>query len=158
VIGAVDGQVIHCLSRLVLEILGQVHQAIVPLEELVGHLPHPVGDGCGEEANLQVSGVHLRLDGPENLLDVFFEAELEHLVGFVEDDGLDFGEANVASVDVVEHTTRRSHEEVHSTLQLPSLVLDGDTTVNSKHTVLVLIVLQLAKLSRDLYRSMRRLS
>ena len=64
------------------------------------------------------------------LVDLFFEALLEHLVGFVEDDRLQGAEVDVASLNMIEDTATGANEEVDTAAQSPCLVLDVDATVD----------------------------
>ena len=73
---AVDCQVIHCVGRLVLEIFGKIYEAVVSLEELIGHLSHPVRYGRGEEAHLKFTEVNFTLDGVQNLLKIIISFHL----------------------------------------------------------------------------------
>jgi len=76
------------------------------------------------------------------LLDIFFESLLEHLVGLVQNDWLKVVELEVSSVDVIENSSCSADEKVDTASQLSSLLFNGDTAVNCKDSVLILIVLQ----------------
>ena len=65
------------------------------------------------------------------LVDLFFEALLEHLISFVEDDRLQGAEVDVASLDMVEDTTTSANKEVNTTAECPRLVLDVNAAVDS---------------------------
>jgi hypothetical protein len=54
----------------------------------------------------------LGLDHREYLLNVLLEAQFKHLICLVKDDGLDVRKVNVASLNVVQHTACRAHEEL----------------------------------------------
>lgn len=139
----------HSFGGLVLQVLAQVNDSEVLAHVLVRDISDPPGDSGREQANLKLVST-LRLDLPENLVDVFLESELEHLVGFIEDDGLDAAEVNVSSLDVIQDTSSGSDEEVDSASELSGLVLDRHTTVDSESLVLVLRVLQSGEFSGDL--------
>ena len=53
-VGALDGQMGHVTSRLVLELLGEIHDAHARLHVSGGDVSHPSGDGGREEKDLQV--------------------------------------------------------------------------------------------------------
>lgn len=84
------------------------------------------------------------------LVDFLFEALLEHLVSFVENDGLQGREIDVSSLNVIEDTTTSANKEVDSTTQSSRLVLDVHATVDGKRVELVLVVLELLQLILDL--------
>ena len=71
------------------------------------------------------------------MVDILLEALLEHLVGLVEDDGLQVREVDVVPVDVVEDSAGRAHEELNSVPQITYLVLNGDSSVHGDHLVLI---------------------
>ena len=65
------------------------------------------------------------------LVDLFFEALLEHLISFVEDDRLKGAEVDVASLNMIEDTTTSANEEVNTAAECPRLVLDVNAAVDS---------------------------
>ena len=95
-------------------------------------------------------GIALLLDLAEDPVDVFLEAELEHLVSFVKDESLEVTEVDVASLDVVEDSATSAHEKVDSAAQGPRLVVDVHTTVDGERIELVLVVLELCQLILNL--------
>ncbi len=52
--------------------------------------------------------------GVEDFLEVVAEAHVEHLVGFVEDDRLEAGEAERAAFEVVAQAARGADDDVHT--------------------------------------------
>ena len=57
----------------------------------------------------------------ENPLDVLLEAHLQHLVGLVENQVVEFGEVERALLEVVDHATRRAHDDVGAAAQTRQL-------------------------------------
>jgi hypothetical protein len=75
--GTVYRQVIHSLGRLVLQVLSQIHNAIVLLQVLARNLPNPGRDGGREETDLEIGGGGERfLDGRQNGLHILLETLL----------------------------------------------------------------------------------
>ena len=91
----------------------------------------PLWNGSGEHAHLQL-GWSTLFDSAHDSLDVFFEAEVQHLVGLVEHGHLQVAEVEVASLDMILYATCGAHEEINSTTQLVGLIVDRDTTVYSE--------------------------
>ena len=99
----------------------------------VGRLDHEAagqghdgaGHGRGEQHGVAVLG-----DSAEQGLDVGQEAQVEHLVGFVEDDGFDAGQVQVALAQQVDEAAGRAHDDVGATLEGLDLGLEGDAAVD----------------------------
>lgn len=64
------------------------------------------------------------------LVDFLFETLLEHLVSFVENDGLQGGEINVSSLDVVKDTSTSTNKEVDAAAQCPRLVFNVHAAID----------------------------
>ena len=77
------------------------------------------GDRRGEER-----GLALLPQRAEDLVEVVGEAHVEHLVGLVEDDGLDLVEAERAAVEVVHRAPGRRDDHVHAARE--AVELRGD--------------------------------
>ena len=75
----------------------------------------------------RVSGVIER-----SLLDVGQEAEVEHLVGLVEDEGVDVGEVEGAAVGEVDQPAGRADDDVDAALERLELRLVGDAAVDGE--------------------------
>ena len=84
------------------------------------------------------------------LVDFLLEALLQHLICFIENDCLNAAEVNVSSLDVIENSTARSHEEVDSASEGSGLVVDGNTSVDGQGLELIRVVLQSCQLILDL--------
>lgn len=54
-------------------------------------------------------------------------------------------EVNVATLDVVKHTASSAHKDLDAPFKLTSLVLNGDTTVDSEGLVLIWVMLNLGE-------------
>jgi len=85
-------------------------------------------------------------DALKNLIHVFFEPELEHLISFIEDDGLERFEIDVLSVDVIEHSACRSYKNVYAPSQLSDLIVNVDSAIHRHDSEFIFIVLELLKL------------
>ncbi len=57
----------------------------------------------------------------EERLEFFAEAEVEHLVGFIEDGGLEFGEVEIALVEVIAETAGSADDDVSAPFKLTLL-------------------------------------
>ena len=79
-------------------------------------LVHPARNGCREQHRLTVLRGKL-----EDLLDGLLEAHGEHLVGLVQDRDLQFVESERTATEVIDHTTGRTHNDVHAALQVTFL-------------------------------------
>ncbi len=71
---------------LVGEVLGHVDDFVAVVHDIFGDGLDPGGDGGGEQADLVVVG--LLVDVEHDFLNVFFEAQFQHLVGLIKNDGL----------------------------------------------------------------------
>lgn len=138
-------------SSLVLQVLTEINYAQISLHVLCRHVSHPPGNSRGEEADLEFSAA-LASDRLQDLVYIFFKAELEHLIGLIQNDGLDAGKVDVSALNVVEDTTCSSDEEVDTTAELASLVFHGDATVDGECVEFVLGVLQPLKFSGNLFQ------
>jgi len=143
--------VLDSASSLVLQVLTEINYAQISLHVLCRHVSHPPGNSCGEEADLEFSAA-LASDRLQDLVYIFFKAELEHLIGLIQNDGLDAGKVDVSALNVVEDTTCSSDEEVDTTAELASLVFHGDATVDGECVEFVLGVLQPLKFSGNLFQ------
>ena len=72
--------------------------------------------------------------GLEDLLDVFGEAHIEHLVGFVEHHDLNVGKGKRAAGDVIHRSAGRGHHHVDALAQGLQLTPDGLAAVNRYHS------------------------
>ena len=86
----------------------------------------------------------------KNLINVFFESELKHLISFIEDNRFDAAEVDVTSLNVIQDTSGSSNKEVYSASKLSGLVFDRHSTVDSEGTIFGLSILESRKFSRDL--------
>lgn len=85
-------------------------------------------------------------DSRHDLFNIFFETEVEHLVGLIEDCGFKVGKVEISSLDVVLYTTCGAYKEINPAPQSIRLVVDGDSTVYSEHRIFAFIVLQSSNL------------
>ena len=108
------------------------------------------GDGRGEQRRLA------RLaERPEDLLEVVGEAHVEHLVGLVEDDGVDLVEAERAAVEVVDRAARRRDDDVDAAREPVELGRDRLAAVDRDDPdaeLLAVLVDRLGDLHRELAR------
>ena len=77
-------------------------------------------------------GLALRRGGREDLLDVVAEAHVEHLVGFIEDDGLDAAQLQRLAVDVVDDAARGADDDVGAGAQSGELALVALSAVDGQ--------------------------
>lgn len=83
-------------------------------EELVGDLLNPSWDGCREHKTLKVfQASRLNLTDDED--DVFFEAEIQHLISLIQDGVLQVREVKVLALNMVNDTTTSTHENIDTT-------------------------------------------
>ena len=75
------------------------------------------------------------------MLDVLFEAELQHLVRLVENHRLERLEVDVSSLDVIQHTACCADDDVNAVLEFPRLVTDGHSSVDGEDFELIFLVL-----------------
>ena len=68
----------------------------------------------------------------EDRLDVLGEAHLEHLVGLVQDEVLEFGQVERALVEVVHDATGRADDDVHAAAQRGQLHAVALTAVDGQ--------------------------
>ena len=142
---------LHSACSLVLEVLTEIDDPQISVHILRGDIAHPSWNCRREQADLKffTALVSHRL---QDLVYVFLESELEHLVSFIQNDGLDMGEVNVSPLNMVENSSCRADKEIDTAAKLACLILDGDTTVNGECRELILGVLQSLKFSGDLLR------
>ena len=88
-------------------------------EVRLGHARDRPGDRRREQGRLP-----LQRQGRQDPLEVVGEAHVEHLVGLVEDDGLDLVEADRAAVEVVDRAPRRRDDDVHAAREAVELRRD----------------------------------
>ena len=79
--------------------------------EAAGEGHHGAGHGRGEQHGVSVLG-----DAGQQRLDVGQEAQVEHFVGLVEDDGFDAGQVQVAFAQQVDEAAGRAHDDVGAAL------------------------------------------
>ena len=88
--------------------------ALIPL----GQGDDGFGHGRGEQQGAPI--LRRRL---ENEFEVFPEAEIEHLVGLVEDDGLELGDVEGPALKVIAETARGADDDMRAGLKLTPLAL-----------------------------------
>ena len=114
-----------------------------------GNIFHPPRNGRGEKKDLEVLAT-LTSAFSKDLVNFFLEALLEHLIGFIKDNSLKGGEVNVTSLNMVENATASSDEEVDTTAQSSSLIINVHTSIDSKRIELSIVMLQLGQLVLNL--------
>ena len=101
-------------------VAGAYHYLLGLVHEALGYLCHLVGHGCREEEHLAVVG-HVG----EDVVDGIDKAHVQHLVGFVEYDGVHVVELYDASVYEVDQSAGRGHYYLHALSQGSYLALDA---------------------------------
>ena len=81
-----------------------------------GHVDDGARQGGGEQQGAAGLG-----RGVEDFLEFLLEAEIEHLVGFVEHDGAQGAEAKGAALQVIAQAPGRSDDDVAAVIQRPAL-------------------------------------
>ena len=118
-------------------------------EELVGDLLNPSRDGCGEHKTLKVfQASRLNLVYDED--DVFFEAEIQHLISLIQDSVFQVREVKVLALDMVNDTAASTNENIDTTSQLVGLLVDVATSVDCEHIILAVVELECLQFFCDL--------
>lgn len=139
----------HGLSCLVLQVLAQINNSEVSVHVLGCDISNPSWNSGRKQADLY-GLVALRLDRSQDLVDVLFETELEHLISFIQNHCFDLTEIYVASFNVVQHTASCTNKEIDTTSQLSGLIVDRHSTVDSECLKFRFSVLESLELSRYL--------
>lgn len=147
---AINSQVFNFFRGLVGEILSQIHNLEVFLHVPSGHFINPFWKSSREKTNLEVFLVDDLTCLSQDLLNVLLETHVQHHISFVEHESFQLRKVNVFSLDVIENSTGGSDEQIDSTLELASLVLDTDSSVDGHDRKLCWIMLKLVAFFRDL--------
>src|SRR5690625_4965854 len=99
-----------------------------------GHVPAGEGDDGARHGRREQHRVPVGRGGGDERLDVGEEAEVEHLVGLVEDDGPHPGQVEDALLEQVDHPARGPDDDLGAALQRLDLRLVGPPTVDLDHT------------------------
>ena len=91
----------------------------------------------------------------EDRVDVFGEAHVEHLVGFVEHEHFDAVEVERLAAQVIEHAARRADDDVGAAAQRADLVIHRRAAVD-RHDVQVRALRVLVERLGDLHRQLAR--
>ena len=87
-------------------------------------------DAVGERGRKQHRQPPFRLGAaPQQEAQILDEAEIEHPVGFVEDDDIGFAQIEDPLLEIVDEPSRRADENVGAVLQLLALLVVVDTAV-----------------------------
>jgi hypothetical protein len=123
---------LHSLRCLVLQVLDKVEYGVTRLHELISNVLHPLGNRGREQKHLQVRCAGA-LDSVHDLLNVLFEAQVEHLISFVENSILKHSEVKVASLHMVHDSASCTDENIDSTSKLISLIVHTDASVHCQN-------------------------
>ncbi len=104
------------------------------MQELVGDALDFRGHGGGEKQRL--AGERHQL---ADALDVGNEAHVQHAVGFVDDEQLNAGEQQAATLEMVEQAAGRCDEHVNAAHQLGVLIAEGDAANEQRHVQLMVL-------------------
>lgn len=149
-VGAEDGQVIDGPGSFISKVTGQIDGTEIRLQEEVGDLHDPPGNGGGEHHELKVLLELMGLNLTYDLLDVFFEAHVEHLIGLVEHREVQVGEIKVLSLHMVQDATGGADEDIDTPSKLIGLIIDGDSSIDSKNIVFSVAMFERVQLLTDL--------
>lgn len=109
---------------------------------------HPTWHCRGEQADLYLAlNFTNRSQDPFNVL---LETKFEHLVSFIQHNGLDVGEIDVASLDVIKYSTCRSNKDFDAILEVTNLRFNWHSTIHSRTLKLVGFMLEILKSIGDL--------
>lgn len=140
-ISDVNLQVLDVLSWLVLKVLSEIYSYSRLKHVLSDNFLNPVRESGWEHALLDmvlVSYLHLQYD----LIDVFFEAHLKHLISLVEDQAFKAGKVDISSLNMIKNSACGSNEEIDSSAKVWDLLLNRNTSINSDDFVLGVIVFE----------------
>ncbi|ROV91474.1 hypothetical protein VSDG_07154 [Cytospora chrysosperma] len=104
-------------------------QENVVLQEVAGQHLDVAGEGGGEHESLAVlnTGHVLTLDDASNL---GLETHIKHTISLIEDEVLDVLQRDTTTLYEIDQTSRGSHQEIASTLDLTKLRADVSSTVD----------------------------
>lgn len=122
-----EGEELFAVRDFAVELLDTIGGAVIGGDSdalSVSHVPvddaaDAFGHGCAEEARLAV----LRRDA-KDVVDVMGEADIEHLVCFVEDGEAHVSEGECAALDVVNNAARGANDDVDATFEGNEVGLD----------------------------------
>ena len=99
-----------------------------------GILQMRLGDGrdARRDGRRKERRLTLRRELGEDGVEIFGEAHVEHLIGFVEDDGLHQRQVDALAADVIEHATRRGNDDVDAAAERAKLLLHRLSAVDRK--------------------------
>ena len=133
----------HRQQRLLLALLDEADILLDPLDrgrggrdrdlgrigqELVGQLLDRLRHGRREE-----QGLALGRQQPDDLLERVDEAQVEHLVGLVEDEDLDLAQGQIALLDQVDQAARRGDEHVDAARHVLPVLADRGAAEHGRH-------------------------
>ena len=116
-----------------LDILGTLvavsgHELHRVVHEALGYLGYLLGHRGREHEHLALFG-HMA----QNFVDVIHETHVEHLVGLVEDYGVDIVEVHYAAFNEVYESARSGHYNLHALLEGTDLRVDAGAAVYWEH-------------------------
>jgi len=79
----------------------------------------------------------------QNLVNVFLETKLEHLICFVENKGFKICKINVSSLNMIQNSTSGTNKDIDTTSELSDLFINIDSTIHSDNFEFIIIMLQL---------------
>ena len=86
----------------------------------------------------------------ENLVDVVEKSHVEHLVGLVENHGVDVAERHDASFYQVDEASRGGDDHLHALAERADLALDARAAVDGEHAEVVDISGEVGEVAGDL--------
>jgi len=96
----------------------------------LGHVPARQGDDGAGHGGAEEHGLAVGAGARQDLLHVRQEAQVEHFVGLVQDDGGHVGQVQEPSVHEVDEAPRRAHDDLRAPLQGLYLRLVGASAVD----------------------------
>ena len=132
---------LHLLRGFVLEVSHKVNTAMSRFEHVASHILDPSWDSGGEKKGLDILW-SLLFDSVDDLLDMFHEAHVEHLVSLVEDDILHAGEVEVLPLHMVDDATTSTYKNIDTAFQLVNLIVHGGASIDSQYIVFSVVVFE----------------
>jgi hypothetical protein len=109
--------------------------------EFAFNLFDPIGI-CGREKELLHMIFILFLNVLIDFFDIFLEAHVEHLVGFIQDNGFQIFETDHISIQHIEETARGTYHDFGSAVDIQDLLSDFRATIHGDISIIVVPVFQ----------------
>ena len=135
----------HIFGSLVFKILSTIHHSIVGLHVILDDVPDPGWNRCRKKQDLQLLLVdlsHLLQD----IVDIFFEPKLEHLVRLIKNYRLKIRKVDIAPINMILDSSRCANKYINSPFEFVYLLIDIDPSIHCDNLKLIFMVLQFCQL------------